>query len=308
MEHSYYYDDLPVSTQTFIVRSNISSVNLAECFANLTVKSCITAIKYKHETKDAKVTASSDSSDSPKTMTQKKKKKKTPKKIKKVSLKNFLNCVTLTVQIDKRINVKIFNNGTFQMTGCKKRDHVGICMNAILEEFDKSENKYYTLDPLENGIVYYVISVMRNVDFDIGFKIDRSALGTYVDGNSIYSVPPMTTGYMGVKIKIPVDNVRDIRIPKIAWPSNDATSVSYEEFFGTIYPAPKKLTKKYFVSLSVFQNGKVLISGVDEAVIKPCYYWFKDLIAKGKNEVKVTPIPKKTFIRALQIASMNKNN
>jgi TATA-box binding protein (TBP) (component of TFIID and TFIIIB) len=272
------YHNLPVSTQTFIVRSNIVSIDLVKCFEDITPKSCIVSVKYKDNVKG----------------------NIEPRKPSKISARNFLNCITLTIgAADKKINVKIFNNGTFQMTGCKKRDHVEICMNAILSEFiGKNYLKIQFDHPTE--IVYYVISVMRNVDFDVGFKIDRTALGTYVDNNSPYSVPPMTTGYMGVKIKIPIHNIDEIAIPKVEWPSMKVSSVSYKEFFGTLQPDAKKLTKQYFVSLSVFQNGKVLISGVDEAVMQPCYYWFKNLMERGGNDVKVSEKRRKTFIRQFQ--------
>lgn len=218
--------------------------------------------------------------------------------------KNFLNCVTLSIQTDKKINVKIFNNGVFQFTGCKVKSHVIDCMNIILSQMVRIE--CYTLNDAmlssccDTSIIYYIISAMRNIDFELGFPIDRKMLGTMIAAeNSTYSIPPMTTGYMGVKIKIPISDTTTIVIPKIEFNRETRelieTCVAHDILYKTAFPMKRKL-KTYFVSISVFQNGKVLMSGIDESIQKPCYDWFMTTIDRLKPIISVHKVIK-TFRR-----------
>ena len=55
--------------------------------------------------------------------------------------------------------------------------------------------------------------------------------------------------------------------------------------------------KNKFVSASIFQNGKVLLSAVDETVQKKYYEWFVDLMKDLESDVKQCTVPKKTFLR-----------
>lgn len=280
------FDYVQVSTQTFIVRSNIAKVDLETCFASIDAKPSITLIKYKQFSKGEEVVKKQHST---------------------AGGKNFLNCVTLSIVADKKINVKIFNNGVFQLTGCKKLQHAVYAMNIILLEF---YNKPWVTTTIEQNdashtnhehhFVFYVISAMRNIDFEIGFKIDRKKLGTLVGETTSYPVPPITTGYMGVKIKIPILDVSDVTIPKYSHDgkcTSVETATTYGEYFKSIYPNHKKLLKKYFVSVSVFQNGKVLMSGLDKSIQKSCYEWFINLVRTEKNTIGILDTNRKTFRR-----------
>lgn len=275
------FTTLPVSTQTYIVRSNIETVDLDKCYANIYPTESVLAVKYKARTKG-----------------------ECAKPVKN-SIKNFLNCVTLSVMSNKKINVKIFNNGVFQLTGCKTNQHVSFSVDTIFQEFIKAE--CFSFQRGETNFVYYVVSAMRNVDFEIGFKIDREALGTFISTHTEYSVPPMTTGYMGVKIKIPIDSVSNVLIPKVTYDSTDFSTrsveyVTYDDFFRNIYPNPKKINKKYYVSISVFQNGKVLMSGIDESVQISSYEWFIKIVNEMKNLVGIDKREIKTFRRNYPLA------
>lgn len=260
------FEDLPVSTQTFIVKSNITLIRLNDLYDSLSIKEPeIIMIKYRNNCKGHCMLPI------------------------KNSIKNFLNCVSISIVTDKKINVKIFNNGVFQMTGCKSINHVIFCMNILVRELLLVSNCYDKDDHLcdSSSFIYYIVSAMRNIDFEIGFKIDRQALGTHLSSNTKYSVPPMSSGYMGVKLKIPIDDssIYSIKIRKIihSLSSYDESFVSYEDFYTNIYPNPKKLKKKYFVSVSIFQNGKVLMSGADESLQKPYYEWLKQFTYNSRN-------------------------
>lgn len=268
------FEDIAVSTQTYVVKTNISSVDLDACYANLYPTLHILMVKYKNRCKGENCV-----------------------KTRSENKKNFLNCVALSVLSDKKINVKIFNNGVFQMTGCKKPQNVTFCMNVVHAELFRIKASIPEVFNVDEPFRYYVISAMRNVDFDIGFKINRNALGTYISSHTDYSVPPMTSGYMGVKIKIPVESVLDIDISLHDSAGRILSRTSYGEFYASVYPNEKKLKKNHFVSISVFQNGKVLMSGIDVSVQSTCYYWFVNLIGEIKDLVELKKSAVKTFRR-----------
>jgi hypothetical protein len=368
------FKDIPVSTQTYIVQSNIQKINLTMLSNLIELSDQILSMRYKAKSKGCAAPVS----------------------------KNFLNCVTLTVQLDKKINIKVFNNGVFQLTGCKKYDHARDCMLVVWEEFERvrfrqeevgEKSRVYgtklescfTLKkepgtPTPAPCVMYIISAMRNVDFELGYKVDREALGVYIQEQTEYKVPPMTKGYMGVKIKIPLENVDELLIhkimvprltkeqvefekrksPKRRSPAPGATGstekkgsrskvvdvdevekrcslhehlevvqlektikglllkeksqaneppveytkfrsittesvVLYKDFLTNIHPNLKKLTKQRFVSISVFQNGKVLMSGIDLEYQIPYYDWFMKLVEKIEDKIKVVVEPEYSF-------------
>ena len=328
------FNKLAVSTQTFIVKSVIEYIDLKKCYDefNIVDNLSVVSIKYKLEHRGI--------FDKEKPI--------------KPKAKNFLNCVTLSILLDKKLNVKIFNNGVFQFTGCKHYRHVVDAMAIILRQF--VEMRCYRLcqrllrsvatsssgdggsgsggdsidgkpidtevvmsiddDDDDGAIVYYIVSAMRNIDFELGFKIDRQAFGNIIEQTTDYFIPPMTSGYMGVKIKIPVLDTTLIYLPKIEFmykrcyddttqPTQPTTTttyssiestVSHDIFYTNIFP--KRKPKSYFVSISVFQNGKVLMSGLNETVQRPCYEWFVSMIDRVRGQINLDK-PLKTFCRAV---------
>lgn len=298
------FADIPVSTQTFTVRSNIEHIELQNFYELLQPTNVfdkvdgstdqndkiekqggsIVCIKYKTLYKGENCVA-------------KVKKRKTAEIKNNPTKKNFLNCVTLIISIEKRINVKIFKNGVFQLTGCKNISNVKKCLHTILTELLRVPS-CFKFNSTDTNFVIYIKSAMRNIDFDLGFKINRTSLATYLFENTNYNVPPLTTTNMGVKIKIPLENIEDLPITKITYPSRDEEIISFKNCFSVIEPDSKKLKDKLtnkFISISIFQNGKVLMSGIDETFQKKYYIWLVNLLQTIKHIIVNPDVPVKTF-------------
>lgn len=111
-------------------------------------------------------------------------------KIKKKKI-NFFNQATLIVDLknQKRINVKIFKNGSIQVTGCRNITHFIdtiqiICslLNKKKSIYHKKEKRIYDIifsDKPENFVIHKMLSFqirMINSNFNIGFKINREKL------------------------------------------------------------------------------------------------------------------------------------
>lgn len=116
--------------------------------------------------------------------------KKKSKKTKKNN-KNFYNQATVIIDANnkRRVNTKIFKNGSIQMTGCKSLDHCLDALNILCRElhcikavYNQKEKKIirkpFITDPENldiNKIQNFKIR-MINSNFDIGFLIDRLEL------------------------------------------------------------------------------------------------------------------------------------
>jgi TATA-box binding protein (TBP) (component of TFIID and TFIIIB) len=137
------------------------------------------------------------------------KKKKKKKKEKKVSTKSrkdsFYNQVTIIVKIspEKNINVKLFKNGSIQMTGCDSIANAKKSIERIFEllnttrhllDFPNKKIKEIKFIKTKNNmklVLNHIISgkvVLINCNFNIRFKINRDNLYEIITNNKNDSV------------------------------------------------------------------------------------------------------------------------
>jgi TATA-box binding protein (TBP) (component of TFIID and TFIIIB) len=300
------FADIPVSTQTFTVRSNIQHIELHRFYEELQPKDPESKNPLSDDGRRAAAILSINYKDNKKGSDPEKdkkvKKKRTIKEQKKPK-RNFLNCITLIIQIEKRINIKIFKNGVFQLTGCKNVDNVRRCLILILQELSKTDCFKFTEGATNFDI--YIISAMRNIDFDLGFKVNRTLLSDYLtyiyDEDDDVIIPDAIGNKMDVKVKLRMTRkeLEHIPIIKLSYPSFKETTVLYKDCLNVIEPNKKKLENKLkdkFVTISVFQNGKVLLSAIDASIQEKYYDWFINLIKKIEDDIKPPQQAKKTFI------------
>lgn len=302
------FSTIKVSTQTFIIHSNLDSVNLSSIQETIPLDVAYEDIDEEDEECGIEfpriITVSYKGQDRGK-----------PKKRKKVLSteegKNFLNCVSFTVQVDpkKNINVKLFNNGVFQLTGCKYYAHAQKALVAVWKAIQKTVDVFQYKQGTGFSDSYmeaYVVSAMRNVDFRLGFEIDREALGTHIINNTVYKIVPIIQGFMGVQLSIPIESVADMIIHKISFPPDlDEEEefldekVRYDAFW-EIKPTEKvKAQKGKAITIAVFQTGKVLISGIDEMYQEPVFQWFIKEIKSIQDLIMIKKDDPKTFVEYL---------
>ena len=146
-------NDISVSTHTFIAYTNLNDLDLDCMFDEIEIGNFLTHILYKKREKVIK-------------------KRKKPR----ANTKNFLNCVSFTFNMnDKKVNLKLFRNGVIQLTGCKNVDHCKLGL-VLFWDIIKNVNSCLKFDHLES----YLVSVMRNVDFNLGFLVDREKLVKHI--------------------------------------------------------------------------------------------------------------------------------
>jgi len=201
------------------------------------------------------------------------------KKFSKKRLENrkyFYNQVTIHVfnsnKENKRVNVKIFNNGTIQMTGVSS-DQIGqTTIKIIIDEFNKLSNKS---DVFKEEIIEEVGSletVLINSDFDIHNEINRERLHRLIIKNGYFSSYE-PCNYPGVNIKYyhnPL--VKNYGICDCETPCNGKGKDN----------TCKKIT------IAVFKSGKIIITGARSKYhIQKAYEFITEFIKDNRDEILV---------------------
>jgi TATA-box binding protein (TBP) (component of TFIID and TFIIIB) len=285
------FEDIPVSTKTFIVMTNIT-VDIKKLFDFLPITEYTVVPKRRGRKKKNTIVDPNknipdgsiitlDLANTIRGVVLKKKKKKEGK-----VNDYFRNSVTVVMVIDgKKINFKISRNGKFQMTGCKYDHHAETCVKYIWE-YLKGNTDIYTLN--EKSFKALFIPAMRNIDFSLGFILDREKLDEYFNTyTNYYSLLETSIGYTGVNIKIPVTKpITDLKIKELTYKGDRWLSpkfIPYQKYLDTLKPKEqqKKIDKERFNTFLVFHSGKTICSSMCEEFARDTYYEFIDIIKKN---------------------------
>lgn len=186
--------------------------------------------------------------------------KKRPKSRKKKNTRCFENQLTMEIRVngDKKINVKIFKNGSFQMTGCKSVVDCNIVLNRLIKRlknvvaiFDNETSKIIEQPFIEDITDQYgEIKVfgfkidMINSNFCVNYFINRDVLFNILQGEQVNCrYEPCIHACVNIKYDIPDD-----------------------------------ITNK-IVSIFVFQSGNIIITGArnKDQIIKSYNYIIETL-------------------------------
>jgi len=280
--------------------------------------------------------------------------------------KNFLNCITMVIFAGKKINIKFFKNGVFQLTGCLYIKHVIVCLASIRQELLKARHvfvfenwqdnitsdefsistqaqavaasrpptgalplsvppkvappkgvgappsndgnqwmsKFFTETEPEKDLIFFIKSAMRNIDFSIGFEINRFLLLQRLISRFKYDdsviIPDAVGNKTDIKIKLRLsqEEIENLPVTILTFPEEKLTTTTYKKNCEFIEHNKIKLENKFkdkFVSIFIFQNGKVLLSAADEILQNKYYTWFKTLIQDIKQEIKLQQTVKQSF-------------
>jgi TATA-box binding protein (TBP) (component of TFIID and TFIIIB) len=198
----------------------------------------------------------------------------------------FRNSITIVMSCDgKLINFKISKNGKFQFTGCKNDSHSHRCLEFVMGYVNEQPSKkILTLPPNINLEVIY-LTVMANINFSLGFCVNKESLDDYVNKNTrYYSLLETTFGYTGVNIKIPLPNLNNIPITKMCldratnvWSTN---KLSYEDYVALLddKEKTKEKGKTRYNTFLVFQSGNVILSSPHKECMRDTYHEFLRII------------------------------
>jgi hypothetical protein len=217
------------------------------------------------------------------------KKKKDMKESKTNKIGYFRNSLTIVIYIDvKFINFKISKNGKFQFTGCKKYSHPKLCAMYTWSYIkDKQIYKFEKDTPPE--ILFPV--VMTNIDFNLGFNVDREALDEYINLHTPYnSVFETSFGYTGVNIKKPLiikdskPDIDRIYLEGDTWKEN---YITYDDYFKRLIPKDQKKEKdQKTTTILVFHSGKIILSCLHYFYMRDEYENFLNIVKSCRNVIE----------------------
>lgn len=205
-----------------------------------------------------------------------------PKKSKVTKKKWFRNSITVVIILDKRINFKICKNGTFQMTGCKTSEHPELCVKLVWEYIRHHPDIYeYTRGTHLEALV---VPSMRNVDFSLGFIVDREKLVNFISEQTKYNwYLEISNKYTGVNTKIPLQkDITALKISKIQYLNSEwmQDEVTYQEYLDILSLKDRlaKLREPKFTSFLIFHSGRVIVSGLTEDYTEHNYRYFTSIM------------------------------
>jgi TATA-box binding protein (TBP) (component of TFIID and TFIIIB) len=291
------FEDIQVSTKTFIVMTNMK-IDIKKLFEFLPVTEYIVVPKRRGRKKkniiddpnkgiqDGSI-ITLDLANNIRGVLLKNKKKKDGK-----VNDYFRNSITVIMMMDgKKINFKISSNGKFQMTGCKYDNQAENCVKYIWEYIKPNKDIYSLIETETETFKALFIPAMRNIDFSLGFILNREKLDEYFNTHTnYYSLLETSIGYTGVNIKIPVKKpIKDLMIKELTYNDNKWISplfIPYQKYLDTLKPREqqKKIEKERFNTFLVFHSGKVICSSMCEEFAKDTYYEFLEIIRRNYHE------------------------
>lgn len=215
---------------------------------------------------------------------------------KKRKCKFFRNALTVVMfSIDKLVNFKITKNGRFQFTGCKSVDHAVRCTEHMWSQITASpEQGLYAHEPIPLGSHSFDIkflTVMTNIDFNIGFPIDRERLDEFVNTRSEYnSLLDTSFGYTGVNVKIRVNRGTDFDMPCQQYDPIGQTwmryTTRYSDFISDPAHAKKYGTKTRYNTFLIFHSGHIIMSGYNPVFMEECFTAFRHLLLSNRKTIE----------------------
>lgn len=283
------FDDIKVSTKTFTATTNLA-IQIKELYEKLpitpyTVITKKRGRKKKEEKKDPNQDIPFGSIITAKYEGELRGVELKPKKTKQGKKKKwFRNSITIVIILDKPINFKICRNGTFQMTGCKSHNHAELCIKYTWQ-YMKDYTDIYTFTHNDTLETLFIPS-MRNIDFSLGFLVDREKLNQYMSTQQKFHCLLETSfGYTGVNIKIPLDkDICLMDVKKLTYNNQDDSWTeewkTYEDYLNTLPEKDKetKLSETRYNTFLVFHSGKVIMSGLTSKFMEDVYYYFLQIM------------------------------
>jgi TATA-box binding protein (TBP) (component of TFIID and TFIIIB) len=213
---------------------------------------------------------------------------------KKLSEKYFLNSVTIIMKIGiKYVNIKVSNKGKLQITGCNQQT----CSSELLDNLWSlvRHMQCWVFQSDQSTFKATIVPVMCNINFSIGFNINRELLNMIINTKTKYiSILEPSDGYVGVNIKISTDDepLEQIKIDQYEFNNHNKTwSVTKVNFIDyiktlTLKEQKKKIAKCYVNTFLVFYSGKVIMSGgISYLNRKKSYESFMNIVQEHRHEI-----------------------
>jgi TATA-box binding protein (TBP) (component of TFIID and TFIIIB) len=186
-------------------------------------------------------------------------------------------------------SVKIFKNGTIQMTGLKKVDDAVTLHKQVFGVFESLTKEHPNIIKNSNNVQLECCNFfirLINSDFSVPYLIRRKDLHQLLISDTYNITSSFQPGtYPGVKIQY---------CWNLAYPNNNGRCCCTQKCFGKGNGNGEGQCKK--ITISIFESGKILLTGavnfdqIDKSYeyISDILYKYKDLLEKRLPQIKIT--------------------
>jgi len=171
------------------------------------------------------------------------------KSMNKNSKRIFYNQYTMIIRVgeDKFINIKLFKNGSLQMTGCKQLSDVNIALYKLMKKLRETPNDISYVEKIEDlHLARFKIDFI-NTNFGVNYLINNATLYNILTKQNILCRLSAKHKCVNIKFKISTD---------------------------------------IYVSVFIFQTGEIIITGGKTAEnIRAAYVFIVRLLNKYKEQI-----------------------
>ena len=226
--------------------------------------------------------------------------------------RHSVSCVIMA-EDNKPLNIKVPSNGKLQMTGCKTDEHSMLAVSQlckIMTEVEKwTGEKLYEVNGDKVNAIFNV--VMQNKDFQLGFKINRQNLDTFINKKTNFHAIFEASTATGINIKLVYENNNKRKLLKMEYDvkkdEQKLFEICYDEYFQVLNDKDKEaeMETKY-VTFFVFSSGHIIMSSRPYNMEKYFYDVIKILIKnqaefEEKADVRKVTKTKKTKRSKIEI-------
>lgn len=209
------------------------------------------------------------------------------KELKKIA--NFLNQVTIIISVgDIILNIMMFKT-CFKIAGCKNDKDAYESIAILWEDYISKIQRGWRMRKkfLYEEPRFMFRLVMRNVDFELGFFIDRQALNRLMNSSKYIDKVHMsqceTTGHPNVNIKMHTEEPEGYIHYCLEFPQNG--KVRFVGFDKNIYKREKPKKPKY-ATFIVFSSSQTILTGRYEESMKNLYIFFVNEVMKYRKDIE----------------------
>lgn len=215
-----------------------------------------------------------------------------PEEMKKIN--HFLNQLTAVLSIGKQplLNIMMFKDN-LKIAGCKTVDDAVEAVMVFWQDYilhipDSWQLKKGATDP---RFVFEV--VMRNVDFKLGFPIERPALNYLMNGeryqDKIFMSQYESTGHTNVNIKMFSKKPVDFKYDCLVMPLDHCQphfikmdTIPYK----SLKKREKEATKQKYITFIVFSSSEIILSGRYDLNMKEMYEFFVKTVFEHRKSIE----------------------
>lgn len=227
----------------------------------------------------------------------------------------FLNQLTIVMSLEGiMVNIMLFNS-KFKIAGNKTfADAVQTTM-LLWEDYTMPNRKLWSIYDSTMDAKFLFSTVMFNVDFSMGFSIDKIKLNTFMQNErasgKIYISQYEPTSTTHVNIKIVSDKPDEFSFYVLVYKNTlSTTKVKHKPYFETLKHNPydvKKPKEDKYTTFIVFSSSQIILTGRYLVNMKRDYEFVVNLINANRDKVsEVVEKPKISIVEYLKLLEKEK--